>query len=109
MRLGMSLYADNIGEKINTFEFADYIETNIPDGPMTELEPHRDRIKVIHLPDLNNRCHEKLVRAFELGIEKAVVHYFTFKEAAPEWKIAELRILTTFAEKNGIKLCLENT
>ena len=71
MRLGMSLYADNIGEKINAFEFTDYIETNILDGPMTELEPHRDRIKVFNLPDLNNRCHEKLVKAIELGIARA--------------------------------------
>jgi len=111
MRLGFSFATNETQEEMKTLEpYVDYFETySLSDDKIESVKGYIDKITVVHLPDLNRGCIQALEQASKLGIEKAVVHYFTVDPWSHEKKVDELRKLIWVAEENDITLCLENT
>lgn len=111
MQVGICISNDDILNKISTLDkYTDYFETNpLSDELIETVQDYLDRIKVVHLPDLDKNCVESLRQASKLEIEKAVVHFFTVNTLKRESKMEILEAISTVAEESGITLCLENT
>lgn len=89
----------------------DYYEA-ILSGDYSELSSYadsEDRIKIAHLPGLDQDCFSALDVAECLKVEKAVLHFHTVSSMDYDAKIETLKRLLKGASKFGIILCLENT
>ena len=111
MRLGFSVATNEVQEEMKTLEpYVDYYEIySLNDSKIKTVKEYREKITVVHLPDLNNNCIKSLEQATQLGIGKAVVHYFTVNPWSHEKKLETLKKLVGVAMENEIILCLENT
>ena len=112
MQIGISTIWKIFQKEHDTLNpFVDYFET-ILTGDSSELSSYtgsEDRIKVAHLPGLDQACFPSLEVSGRLGVEKAVIHFHTVSPMDYEVKIETLERLSRRASAKGITLCLENT
>lgn len=110
MQIGILLSADKFREEtVILGDLVDFIEV-ILSGKEDVSIFHGSRYKLLaHLDELDRMCFESLELAEDLGITKAVIHFFTRGQITFDEKIATLSGLYKKAVEYRVTLCLENT
>ncbi len=110
MQMGISLSVKEFRkEAIILDDLVDFFELHLTGkedvSGILEIE-HR---LLAHLAELDRMCFESLELANRLGVDRAVIHFFTRSKIAFDEKIAILDRLQKKAIGDGIALYLENT
>jgi len=110
VQIGISFSVEEFRkEAIILDDLVDFFELHLTGRENVSGLFESERRLLAHLAELDRMCFESLELAKRLGVDKAVVHFFTRGEIAFDEKIAILDRLHKKAIEDGITLCLENT
>jgi len=110
MQIGISLSVEEFGkEAIILDDLVDFFELHLTGRDDISGLLESEHKLLAHLAELDRMCFGSLELVKCLGVDKAVVHFYTRCEIAFDEKIAILDRLHKKAVEDGITLCLENT